>query len=80
LIDVNGTLYGTTWTGGYYGGGTVYSISTSGAEKVLYSFRGGGDGASPESALIYVNGTLYGTTVNGGGSRRAMADAEPSTA
>jgi uncharacterized repeat protein (TIGR03803 family) len=66
LIDVNGTLYGTTYNGGKFGDGTVYSISTSGSEQLLYSFRGGSDGANPSAALINVNGTLYGTTQNGG--------------
>jgi uncharacterized repeat protein (TIGR03803 family) len=27
VIDINGTLYGTTFSGGGYGGGTVYSIT-----------------------------------------------------
>ena len=73
LIDVNGILYGTTENGGgsgckKLGCGTVYSITTSGAEKVLHSFAGGSDGAYPAAALVDVNGTLYGTTENGGGS------------
>jgi uncharacterized repeat protein (TIGR03803 family) len=46
--------------------GTVYSITTSGHEKVLYSFTGGSDGESPGAGLINVNGTLYGTTTEGG--------------
>ena len=70
LLNVNGTLYGTT-----YGQiqaynsclGTVFSITPSGTETVLHSFKGGQDGANPHSDLIYVNGTLYGTTENGGG-------------
>jgi uncharacterized repeat protein (TIGR03803 family) len=66
LIDVNGTLYGTTNFGGAYGPGTVFSISTSGTEKVLHSFAGGFDGAGPYAGLIDVNGTLYGTTEFGG--------------
>jgi uncharacterized repeat protein (TIGR03803 family) len=66
LIDVNGTLYGTTEYGGS-GYGTVYSISTTGAEKVLYSFAGGSDGAKPtQGDLLYMNGTLYGVTYAGG--------------
>jgi uncharacterized repeat protein (TIGR03803 family) len=67
LLDVNGTLYGTTANGGG-GSGTVYRISTSGVEKVLHRFLGGADGISPESVLVDVNGTLYGTTRVGGGS------------
>lgn len=72
LIDVNGTLYGTTYVGGgsgcrrHFGCGTVYSISTSGIENVLYRFRGGSDGANPNASLSEMNGTLYGTTLLGG--------------
>ena len=74
LLDVSGTLYGTTYYGGgsgcryTYGCGTVYSISISGSEKVLYAFKGGKDGGNPSAGLIDVNGTLYGTTAYGGGS------------
>jgi len=72
LLNVNGTLYGTTVYGGtgcHSGGcGTVFSISTTGKEKVLYSFQGGSDGALPLSGLIDVNGTFYGTTLRGGGN------------
>ncbi len=72
LIDVNGTLYGTTvWGGGSKycgpkGCGTIYSVSTSGAEQVLHSFSGL-DGDDPKAGLIDVNGTLYGTTSGGDG-------------
>ena len=67
LTDVNGTLFGTTVVGGANGVGTVFSITTSGAENVLYSFGGGsGDGAYPQDGLLNVSGTLYGTTSGGG--------------
>jgi uncharacterized repeat protein (TIGR03803 family) len=62
LIDVCGTLYGTTVGGGAFGLGTVYTVSPSGKERVLYSFKGGADGAGSSSLLTDVNGTLYGTT------------------
>lgn len=68
LVEVNGTLYGTTYKGGAYGGGTVFSITTGGTEKVLYGFAGGTDGAGPVAALANVKGTLYGTTTYGGTS------------
>jgi len=68
LIDVNGTLYGTTAGGGTYNKGTVFALNTSGRETILYSFRGGADGAYPRAALRYVNGTLYGTASSGGSS------------
>jgi uncharacterized repeat protein (TIGR03803 family) len=68
LLNVNGTLYGTTANGGLSKKGTVFSISTSGVEKALYRFRGGSDGANPWASLLDVNGTLYGTTDDGGGA------------
>ena len=66
LIEVGGTLYGTTYYGGVYGGGTVFSITASGTEKVLHSFGNGTDGARPVASLIDANGTLYGITSSGG--------------
>jgi uncharacterized repeat protein (TIGR03803 family) len=68
LIAVNGKLYGTTTYGGAFasGYGTVFEVSTSGVEKVLYSFKGVPDGEVPDAGLIAVNGKLYGTTVGGG--------------
>jgi uncharacterized repeat protein (TIGR03803 family) len=73
LTDVDGTLYSTTVNGGANCGssdgcGTIFKITTSGTETVIYSFKGGsGDGAYPYAGLVNVNGTLYGTTENGGG-------------
>jgi uncharacterized repeat protein (TIGR03803 family) len=66
LINVKGTLYGTTIEGGTDGYGTVFSIAPSGTETVLHSFASSGDGAYPEATLIDVKGTLYGTTMEGG--------------
>lgn len=67
LIKVHGELYGTTSGGGTYGWGTVFEISKTGNETIVYSFAGGtGDGADPLSGLLYVHGTLYGTTYQGG--------------
>ena len=68
LLDVKGTLYGTTAGGGTNGKGTVFSIGTAGTEHVLYSFAGSPDGGGPEAGLIDVSGTLYGTTIGGGTS------------
>jgi uncharacterized repeat protein (TIGR03803 family) len=56
LLVVNGRLYGTTLFGGKHsrvnqcGGGTVYQLKRSGDERVLYSFKGGADGAGPYGA------------------------------
>jgi uncharacterized repeat protein (TIGR03803 family) len=67
LIDVKGTLYGTTVNGGSSGAGTVFSITTGGQETVLHSFaRSAHDGGLPMGRLLNVNGTLYGTTLVGG--------------
>jgi uncharacterized repeat protein (TIGR03803 family) len=74
-IVAGGTLYGTTLGGGtahnecktWHGCGTVYSITTSGKEKVLYKFAGGSDGSNPNTTLLESGGTLYGATEHGGG-------------
>ncbi|MGB8907629.1 MAG: choice-of-anchor tandem repeat GloVer-containing protein, partial [Candidatus Cybelea sp.] len=72
LIDVGGTLYGTTTSGGAYDDGTVFEIAASGAETVLHSFNASGvfgsirDGLNPRAGLVNVNGTLYGDTLRGG--------------
>jgi uncharacterized repeat protein (TIGR03803 family) len=74
LVSLNGLLYGTTYFGGTYCGssslpggcGVVFSIDTSGHEKVLHRFNGAPDGAYPRAALLAINGELYGTTAFGG--------------
>jgi uncharacterized repeat protein (TIGR03803 family) len=73
LINVNGTLYGTTQEGGStgcggLGCGTVFSFNTTtSTETVLHTFPNSGTGGTyPSAGVISVNGTLYGTTVEGG--------------
>lgn len=66
LLEVNGKLYGTTYSGGTNGVGTVFSITPSGTESVLYSFKGGSDGSNPMGGLVKVGNALYGTTSGGG--------------
>jgi len=75
LIDVNGTLYGTTNYGGASNKGAVYSLNLNGnIETVLHSFGGGMDGANPFSAVLDVGGTLYGTTWQAGtGAAKCIA-------
>jgi uncharacterized repeat protein (TIGR03803 family) len=71
-FDGAGNIYGTTYSGGNFGLGTVYELSpvTGGAwtETVLHSFGGQStDGASPNSQPVFdLAGNLYGTTTNGG--------------
>jgi uncharacterized repeat protein (TIGR03803 family) len=69
IEDATGNLYGTTqWGGsGCFGCGTVFRIDPAGNETVLYSFKGGTDGESPEASLVQDSaGNLYGTTRVGG--------------
>lgn len=69
------TLYGTTWYGGSYDHGTVFSVATNGsANGILHAFytptynpnANNYDGLFPSAKLIVSGGTLYGTAENGG--------------
>jgi uncharacterized repeat protein (TIGR03803 family) len=67
--DSSGNLYGTTANGGAYGYGTIFEVSSSGQESVLYSFAGSaaGDGRNPSARLVRDSqGNLYGATYAGG--------------
>ncbi len=67
ILDGAGNLYGTTYLGGSYGGGTVFRLNAHG-ETLLYSFSGT-DGANPAAGLVLdAAGNLYGTTYQGGTS------------
>jgi uncharacterized repeat protein (TIGR03803 family) len=67
IRDAIGNLYGTTANSGAFNFGTVFKVSATGKETVLYSFTGGSDGAFPQSSLIRdAEGNLYGTTFNSG--------------
>jgi uncharacterized repeat protein (TIGR03803 family) len=71
-FDGSGNIYGTTYSGGAYGKGTVFKLTQNGlglgwAESVLYSFQGDSDGGNPNGGVVFdPTGNLYGTTVNGG--------------
>jgi uncharacterized repeat protein (TIGR03803 family) len=66
-FDSGGNAYGTTAAGGDFGLGTVFMVTPSRQEQVLYSFTGGGDGSDPHGGVILdAAGNLYGTTVAGG--------------
>jgi uncharacterized repeat protein (TIGR03803 family) len=66
LLNVGGTLYGTTLYGGSYNDGTAFSVTTRGVEKVHHTFHGGTDGSQPYDGLVHRHGVLYGTTYYGG--------------
>ncbi len=65
LVDLSGTFYGTTQTGGKKNEGAVFSLSSSGTETLVHAFSGK-DGNDPRAGLTIVNGTLFGTTYYGG--------------
>jgi uncharacterized repeat protein (TIGR03803 family) len=72
LVDVKGMLYGITSKGRspcvYCG--TVFAVSTSGKEHVVYAFTGGSDGGGPGyGGLLSFGGMLYGTTDFGGSNQ-----------
>jgi uncharacterized repeat protein (TIGR03803 family) len=63
----DGNFYGTTYFGGGHGLGTVFKVTPSGTETILYSFAGGSDGANPYAGVIQgSDGNFYGTTYTGG--------------
>lgn len=80
VMDPKGNLYGVTSAGGNSefcegsGCGTVFEITSAGAEGVLYSFCPRAtttctDGSFPRGTLLRASdGTFYGTTSNGGTS------------
>ena len=73
-----GTLYGTTEFGGSGSVGTIFSVSTNGANfAALYNFTPialdpslgaftNNDGASPQGALVLSGNSIYGAALNGG--------------
>lgn len=73
LVVLDGAFYGTTAVGGshncgltyYLPCGTVFKVTPSGKEQIIYNFSGGTDGAFP-NGLLAADGKLYGTTKNGG--------------
>src|SRR5271169_6710488 len=74
VLDQQGNLYGTTYSGGANANGTAFELSPSTggqwSETILYNFGSnpdGSDGAFPMAGLIFDSaGNLYGTTENGG--------------
>jgi uncharacterized repeat protein (TIGR03803 family) len=69
IHDSAGNLYGTTFEGGTGSGssGTIFRVTATGNDAVLYSFTGSPDGDSPFSVLTRDSfGNFYGTTRSGG--------------
>jgi uncharacterized repeat protein (TIGR03803 family) len=76
LILSGNTLYGTAYSGGTNGNGTVFAVSTNGSNfTTLHTFTAlsvqditgtNRDGADPNAGLILSGNTLYGTASQGG--------------
>jgi uncharacterized repeat protein (TIGR03803 family) len=66
VLDSDGDLFGTTSGGGRSNLGTIYEVSKTGQEKIIYSFAGPPDGATPNQLVLGPNGKMYGTTYTGG--------------
>jgi uncharacterized repeat protein (TIGR03803 family) len=75
IVATNGNLYGTTYSGGASdacegGCGSIFTMTPSGTQTVLYSFCSQSDctdGAQPFAGLLQAtDGNFYGTTAAGG--------------
>lgn len=67
LVASGGTLYGTAYSGGSNGEGTVFAITTNGMDFTnLYTFgTSNAAGANPCAGMILSSNMLYGTTYAG---------------
>lgn len=65
-MDAAGNLYGTSFSGGQYGAGSVFKLTRAGGGwnyTSLHDFTGGDDGGGPESPVVLDSqGNVYGTT------------------
>ena len=70
ILASNGSLYGTTVSGGTKSSGSVFKVTTGGTLTTLYNFCSlvnCGDGSQPSAGLIQAkDGSFYGTTNAGG--------------
>jgi uncharacterized repeat protein (TIGR03803 family) len=84
IRDHEGNLFGTAFNGGNsscnppIGCGVVFKMDPTGKEIVLYTFKGGADGAYPATDLLRDEvGNLYGTTHGGGQTTVAQCSFNP---
>jgi uncharacterized repeat protein (TIGR03803 family) len=79
VLANDGFLYGTTSTGGQFGSGAIFRVSTAGVLTTLHTFSAtdanglNTDGSTARAKLVQANdGNLYGTTVFGGPSAEGV--------
>ena len=73
VFDSNGTMYGTTSSGGAYSNGTAWKLTAGGTYSDLHDFGDSTDGANPYgNVTLDSSGNLYGTTYNGGANSYGM--------
>jgi uncharacterized repeat protein (TIGR03803 family) len=73
LLDNDGMMYGTTYSGGRSNFGTVFAVRTNGTGFTLLRAMGvaTGEGREPRTGLVEApDGTLLGTTRIGGGANQ----------
>ena len=61
----DGSLYGTTFSGGTFDAGVLFRVDATGAVTALHSFNRSSDGASPFGLVQASDGRLYGATQSG---------------
>lgn len=72
VLDSKGNVYGTTFAGGTYNGGTVFELSPGAngqwIEAILHNFpiEEPDDGFQPVGVVLDAAGNLYGMTIQGG--------------
>jgi uncharacterized repeat protein (TIGR03803 family) len=72
VIAYRNALYGTSYGGGAGGQGTIYRVTKSGGETVLYAFLGN-DGGGSLSRLLGEGSNLYGTLSEDGSTHVGTA-------
>ncbi len=71
IEDSAGNFYGTTYSGGADGYGTVFKLNAQRQESVLHSFNGTTEGAYPSAMLTMdSSGDLYGAANQGGSEQQ----------
>lgn len=72
VFDTAGNLYGTTFEGGSYNGGTAFELGPTASgewkETLLHTFTGGLDGVNPFGLAMDAHGAIYGSGYCGGGA------------